>query len=484
VTEVLYSPSPVQREFHLCRADEALLGGAGGPGKSLALLMDPIETQLPIEHQRWKQGETDESQGWAIHFRREYPMLAETIDRAHRIFPRIDSGVKWDGDARLFRFSCGYKYQFGHLREALDWRIYDSRQFTHIGFDELWQFEEEQYMRLARRCRTSDPVLLKLRRIRSATIPAGNWVRRYFVDPCPKGRTLLVNKLRLDDGTEAERSRVFIPARLSDNPDVAFRRDYEANLRDSPTHIRLALLDGDWYAVAGAFFAEEWRPERHVVAPFKVPPGWYRFRSGDWGYKNPTVVLWWAADSDDNLVCYRERTWKRMDAGAVALAIKETETEAGEWDDAKDCSRLSGPMDTQIWEQRGTIGPTIFETMSAGGVWWDKCTKNRLQSVQQFIGRLKDDQGEVPAIRFFDTCTETIRTIPAIATSGTNPELPEDGGDDHWLDAVLYACMSRMGKGAKDERTPVWQEYDDEMAHARRKHLRQRQQGRYGYGSW
>lgn len=345
----------------------------------------------------------------------------------------------------------------------------------------MWQFEEEQYQRLVRRCRTSDPVLMGLRRVRAATIPAGNWVRGYFVDPAPDGRVLLQRTLTLEDGTESRRTRCFIPARLKDNPDIAFRRDYEANLRDSPPHIRRALLDGDWYVVAGAFFAHEWRKDVHVIEPFKVPPGWFRFRSGDWGYKNPTVVLWWAADSDGSLLCYRERSWKGMDAAEIARAIKKVELEADEWDEGKDCSRLSGPMDTQIWERRGTIGPTIFETMSEMGVWWEKATKNRLQSTQQLLHRLKDRSAEFPGIRFFDTCRDTIRTIPAIGTSDKEPELPEDGGDDHWLDAVLYACMSRQGRVAEDESRPVWDAMDDELAAARRKH---RRRGRYGYGAW
>jgi hypothetical protein len=191
-------------------------------------------------------------------------------------------------------------------------------------------------------------------------------------------------------------------------------------------------------------------------------------------------------DQDGNLLCYRERTWRRLDAEQIALKIRKVEMEAGEWDEKKDGSRLSGPIDTQIWEERGTIGPTIFESMSKNGVWWEKATKNRLQATQQFMSRLKDRSGEqgIPGIRFFDTCKETLRTLPAIGTSATDPELPEDGGDDHWLDAVSYACMYRPGKGAKTESKSTWEEHEDDLAQARKRRQRQRGSGKYGYGAW
>lgn len=481
----VYTPSAIQQEFHLCTADEAMVGGSGGPGKSLGLLMDPVQTQLVFEHQRWQRGEIPESIGKAIHFRREYRMLTETIDRAHRIFPKIDPGIKWDAESYTFRWSCGYKYQFGHLKDPNDWINYDSNQYDHIGFDELWQFEEEQYMRLTKRCRSTDPYLRARKRVRSATIPSGNWVRKYFVEPAREGRKLLTTTIKMDDGSFEKRTRIFIPALLKDNPDADFRRDYEANLKDSLPHIRKALLLGDWWVVIGAFFAEEFVPNVHVVEKFKIPSGWTRFRSMDWGYKSPCVVLWWAVDTDNNLICYREATFLKKDASEVAKAIREIEDAAGEWDHKLHCSRLSGPADNQIKEQRGTIGPTVLETMTDYGVYWEMATKNRHAAVQQILTRLKG-RGEkgVPAIRFFENCKRTVETLPALETDALDIEVPKDGGDDHWFDAVAYACMYRLVTPEVDE-LPHSRNYYDEMDDMRRKKLnRQRAGGRFGYGSW
>ncbi len=485
MSELQYDPAPVQTEFHKCTAREALLGGAAGPGKSLCLLMDPLQTQLFFEHERWRRGEIRESVGKAIHFRRQFPMLEETIQRSQRMFPLIDSGAKYDTQKHTWIFRCGYMLQFGHIQNEADRFNYTSNQYTHIAYDELCEFTPEQYHFVNTRLRTSDPFLRPLLRIRAATNPAGNWVRDYFVDPAPKGRVLLTKIITRDDGTTEKRSRIFIPATLKDNPDPGFRAQYEIELRDKPAHIRLALLNGDWYVVAGAFFAAEFDPAVHVCEPFRIPSGWFRFRSMDWGYKSHGVVLWWAVNTDGQMFCYRELSFRGRDALDLAEDIRAIEIEADEWDMNKDCSRLSGPADTQIWEQRGTIGPTIVESMQEVGVFWEKCTKNTRASVAQFIQRLRDRSGEqrTPGIRFFNTARMCIRTIPARGTNPNDPELPEDGGDDHWLDAVRYACMYRTVIPERDT-APARKRFVRDELEERRRARRQRPGGRFGYGGF
>ena len=136
----LYTPAPVQQEFHICTANEILLGGAAGPGKSLALLMDPIQTQLIGEHQRWQRGEIVESAGWALHLRREFPRLEQTIERAHRLFRQFDSGARWEAANQRYTFSCGYKVQFGHVRTKNSWPL-SEKQNPMIDSRLVWLFK-------------------------------------------------------------------------------------------------------------------------------------------------------------------------------------------------------------------------------------------------------------------------------------------------------------------------------------------------------
>ncbi len=484
----VYTPSHKQMELHASPANETLVGGAAGMGKSLSITMHAIQTQLlgPTgEHARWERHEIEESRGWAIHFRKEFPRLEQTIARAQRLFHKLDPNVKWDANRHMFTFSCGYRYQFGHLAHEEDRFNYASNEYSSIAYDELWEIDYESYQFINTRLRSSDPVLQKKLSIVAGTNPSSNWVRDYFVEPCPEGGKLLARTIRLDSGELIQRTRLYIKATLADNPDPEFRRLYEMELQDKPAHIRRALLYADWYVVPGAFFAYEFTP-LHVVDPFPIPSGWVKFRAMDWGYKTKGVVLWFAVDTDDNLICYRELTFSKMDAGEVARRICDIEEAAGEWDPRRDCSRLTGPADTQIWEQRGTLGPTIFEVMSLEGVDWVQATKNRHASVAQFLKRLKDRTGEneTPAIRFFNTCRHTVRTIPGIGTDKTDDELPADGGEDHWLDATLYACMFRAAT-PKQDTLPWEQRYYDELAEARKRSgYRQRRNGnRHGYGA-
>lgn len=492
MTAVGYNPAPVQQEVHLCQANEILVGGAAGPGKSLCLLMDPIQTQLLFEHQRWERREIDRSIGWAIHFRRNFKMLKQTIERSQLYFRAIDPptrsspGAQYDSQEYIWTFSCGYRLQFGHIQNDEDRFNYLSSEYSHIAWDEVSEMSEEVYQFVNSRLRSSDPELSKRRRIVCASNPSGNWVRDYYVKWAPEGRKLLTKKLTMSDGSEVVRSRVFIPATLKDNPNPEFRRSYEEDLRDKPPHIRKALLEGDWWVVAGAFFADAWIKEIHEVDRFKIPSGWKKFRAMDWGVKNPGTVGWYAVDTDENLVKYRELTFQGKDAHQVAMEIKKIEQDAGEWDDNSKCSRLSGPADTQIWAVSGTVGPTIAETMMDEGVFWEKCTKNKSAACMQLLLRLNDHgtKDSPPGIRIFKNCVNTIRTVPAIGTSETNPELPDDspGVEDHWLDETLYACMYRM-VAAKNDEDPHSQSFYDELGQARKKKQTNWRRGsRWGLG--
>jgi len=485
---VIYDPSPWGQEYHALKVDEALGGGSAGPGKSLVLLND-CNDQIVVEDARCRAREIEwgRSVGWALHLRREFPRLEQTIHRSKLIFPKIDSGAKWDAQSHKWRFSSGFQYSFGHLKDNDSYLNYRSNEYTGLFIDELGEIEhEDSYHELVGRVRTSDPVLSGMLKARSMSNPFPNWVRSYFVDPVRKGRVVLSKRVTLEDKTVETRTRIFLPARLTDNPDALFRRKYEANLRGKPKHIIASLLNGDWYVVAGAFFAEEWDPDRVVIKPFKIPQGWKRFRSGDWGFKDECVILWWAVDPEGNLICYRELTLngrnakRRYDARQVAIKIKEIEIAAGEWNLRRDSSRLQGWMDTQLWSDIGMSardhGRTMADDMAAEGVHWLKASKGRRQAAQQIIRRLNEQgpNGE-PGIMFFENCRGCITTIPAIGTDAEDPEKPADGGPDHWLAATAYACLANpRPTGREDVSVYDPDDYDDAPLPASR--------GQYGYG--
>lgn len=366
---------------------------------------------------------------------------------------------------------------------------------TQISYDELTQFEEEQYDQICARLRSSDPVfknpanhLLKIRSCsnpvtkqpKGETITLKNpfWVRDRFIEPDRNGNVIHEREFTRKDGRKVIKTWMYLPAKLSDNPDKEFAEQYEATLLNLPERLRKPYLDGDWYYIGGAHYADEWNPTIHICKPFAIPGHWKRFRSMDWGFKKFGTIGWFAMDEDGNLFAEREYNFKGKLVEAVAADIKQIEKQLGiPWKNGR--SQISGPADTQLWEQRGTAAKSMAQQFAEKGVLWSQADKkSRITNSQRFSARLLDHENgtTTPGIVFFDTCRQCIKTIPSIPSDKGNPESPSDGGEDHWHDMVLYACAyASHGKAGIAGKAPD-DEDDEEFEEPGSR-------GRYGYGS-
>jgi hypothetical protein len=464
--------------------DELLGGGAAGGGKTRVLLMDPLP-QIVLEHKRAfdrsvpdaHRIEVGKSVGWALHIRRTTSMLEQTIRDALRIFPQIDppdakgnGGFKWNENKTTGKFSSGFTFQFGHCAESGDWERYQGLELTHFAADELTQFESEQIDQISTRVRTSDKLLAPYLRKRYMSNPVmqrtgetfsfkgdPTWVRKRFVDPAPAGKEVLRQVFKLRDGTEESVTRMYLPARLSDNPNPEFARRYEIELQSKKPHIRRALLEGDWYIVEGSYFADVWDPTFHIVKPFDIPDHWPQWRSMDWGFKTPGCVGWYAMDDDGNVCKTRELTFINKSDQEVADIVRDLETRMGLWDKRNNRSRITGPADTQLWEKRGDAGVTKAEVFAQKGINWipaDK--KNRATNAMHVYKRLEDRRGGTPGFYIFNTCIKTIQTLPLILTE-PDTDVPQDGGDDHWYDETSYSmAFVSQGRSVIPKMTPKW----------------------------
>jgi hypothetical protein len=206
-------------------------------------------------------------------------------------------------------------------------------------------------------------------------------------------------------------------------------------------HMKAALLDGNWYVTPDSFYADVWDPAIHVCPPFRIPDDWPRFRALDWGYKQPGRCNWFAMDPEGNLFCYRELCFQEKTATQAAKLILEFDLAQGLVRNR--ASLLTGPADTQLWEERGETAKTKAQEMAACGVYWTKADKkSRRHNSERFVARLRDHHmgKATPGIIFFNTCRMMVTTIPQIQTDPDDPETPADGGDDHSHDIALYAC--------------------------------------------
>lgn len=481
---------------------------------SLVLLMDPLE-QVRIEHMRCQQDKVPEawdpsmrdliqrnplrwgqSEGWIIHLRRTLPRLSETIARAHRVFPQIDPDVDWNAKDHTFTFSSGIRYEFGHCKDRVDYNNYLSKQYSYIGFDELIEFLKEQYDFITGRKRTSDPVLRHFMKVRAMSNPrlSGNkgedisiddptWVKKHFVDPWPDGNKVLRRKILRGNGKVEYVTRLYLPATLYDNPDPEYVKQYELTLLSKPKHIRDCYLYGKWDTIIGSHFGEDWNPAIHVCKPFKIPQNWPIFRSMDWGYKTHGNIGYYAVHPENILYKFFEITFQNKTASYVAKnLIKPFEEKNKLWDNIKG-SKITGPADTQLWEERGESAMNKYMEFVENGVDWVRADKrSRETNAEVFGARLKDHDNftKPPGIVFFENCKNSIKVIPAMETDHNKPEEPKKGGFDHPYDETTYACQyaKQSGLETPNYKGPI-HETDDKDINEHEEHDDYR--GPFGY---
>lgn len=403
----------------------------------------------------------------------------------------------YSGDVRSLKegvcIAAG-EMRYAGMRRTYDLTVEDANHYigefgivnlqTHIGYDELRTFTVDQYEGINARLRSSDPVLKHMLRIIGMSNPGPSpgrdpqWVRKRFVDPCPEGRRLIREKFFLKSGDPFYRTRVYWPGKLDDNPDPEFKLVYEKNLQAKSLFIREAYLNGNWYFTPGAFFGEDFDPNIHVISKFKIPEDWPVFRMMDWGFKQKGACYWGALDPDDNLIIFEELVFQGRHDNVVAQDIKRIEKRHGYWG-MNGRSRITGPADTQLWEERGDSAKRKVDVFNDLGVSWVQADKrSRQDNAERVLKRLQDHKGgtQAPGLMFMSNCKYAISTIPQLPTSKLNPEEPEKGGEDHGYDAISYgvAYASQAGRVQVANDDDDFEDEDDDKPASR---------GRWGYGS-
>jgi hypothetical protein len=256
--------------------------------------------------------------------------------------------------------------------------------------------------------------------------------------------------------------RQFIPALYTDNPTLLQDDpDYVARMEGlGNTELVRAMKEGDWSVVAGAFF-DEWNPARHVLKPFTPPMSAERFRAADWGSARPFSVGWYAICNGDwpkvetttgrqitipkgAIVRYRE--WYGNKEGMANIGLKLT---VEEW--AKGVlSRSKGEtfkytvVDTSMFDEDG--GPSMAERSGKCGLHLRRADKRRIPGWAQVRYRLKGDPEEEDRealLLVTANCKEFIRLFPVQQHDESDLEDLDSDGEDHVVDEVRYACMSR-----------------------------------------
>lgn len=423
--------------------DEALYGGAAGGGKSDALVMEALR-QVDIPYYR------------GLIVRRTYPQLEDLIGKTLRLYPQVYPGAKYNDSKHVWKFPSGAVVIFGSLPHAKDKYNYQGKPYDFIGFDELTQFTYELYDYLSHsRNRPNGPGTRVY--TRATANPGGvghGWVKEMFITAAPPMQTVWRKvEVKTPQGVQKKwKSSVFVNSTVFDNQALLENDpDYIYRLASMPEAERNALLYGDWDSFAGQVFTE-WRNDRdhygdrrntHVIAPFRIPPGWKVWRAMDWGFTKPFSVAWYAVDYDRRLYRIRElygctgtpNEGVKWYPDRVADEILRIERE----DPNLQGRNIVGVADPAIFADAGS--ESVAVAMERKGVFWQKGHHDRLNGKMQMHNRLAFDEHGYPMLYVFSTSKHFIRTVPNLVYSETDVEDVDTEQEDHIYDECRYLCM-------------------------------------------
>lgn len=373
--------------------------------------------------------------------------------------PWVDAGLVAIVEEEI-RFWNGSKIFLCHCQYEKDRYKYQGAEIHVLMIDELTTFTDVIYRFLRSRVRC---VGLKIPEhyywvdehgVRQCMFPRilcgsnpGNIghhaVKEAFIDPRIE---MIVERMTEEEGGML---RQFIPAKLDDNPSMLEDDpgyEYRLSGLGSPELVK-AMRDGNWDVIAGAYFTEF--GNKHKIKPFAVPPWWTRLRALDWGSSKPFAVGWFCISDGTpledgrlypagSLIMYREY----YGASKANVGLKMTPHAVAREIVRRDNGEIFAysVADPSCFDSED--GPCPAEDMRALGVSFRRADNKRVAGWNQMRWRLEGYDGK-PMIYFFETCRDTIRTVPALPHDEIKNEDVDTASEDHAGDMVRYACMSR-----------------------------------------
>lgn len=403
---------------------DAFYGGAGGGGKSASLLAFTLRAcvQYPGLQAFW--------------FRQTFPQLNQSVLRmlARYGFAKgLDA--RWDGSKHELRFANGSVLTFAHAKNMQEASAMSSAEINLLVIDERTTIHPDVVDFLYTRVRSGVDGVPCLG-IRSASNPGfvgHGVVKAGWVEATDYGAKEITDA--------AGRRRVFIPAKVSDNPYVG---DYEKNLEGiADPDLRRRILDGDWSVMPDQAFPD-WKPARLLVPRFEIPESWARHAGMDYGWRAPSVFIAAARDPDGRLWVFCELSMVQTPERVQARRILELGTGVH-----------TVAADPAMWGRTGTaLSPA--DQMLTEGLALVKADNDRLAGKSRLHTYLAEttpcayhrEQGwdTCPLLHVFEgAAPDLMRTVGDLPRDPHRPEDVDTNAADHHYDAIRYMVTSVGG---------------------------------------
>lgn len=439
-------PSEKQRLFLESRCKHTAYGGARGGGKSFAVRFKA--KGLCLRYPGIK----------VLIVRRTYPELLN--NHINILVSELNGLARYNRSDKMFTLKNNSTIKFGYCANDSDLAQYQGAEYDVVFIDEACLLSEYQIKAITACCRGVNGYPKRM----YYTLNPGGQSHGYF-------KRLFVDR-RFTDGENPD-DYTFIQSLVTDNKALMQSQpDYIRQLEALPPKLREAWLYGKWDIFEGMFFEDfiiepdqskaaelnmtveqmkKYGRYTNVIDPFEPPAEWRYYRSYDYGYGKPFSVCWWAVD-------YEGRAYQILEL----YGCTNTPNEGVKWIPDKQFEEIAniershpylknreifGVADPSIWD--GSRGESVNDCAERHGIYFQRGINDRIPGWMQMHYRFAfDDKGKA-MMYIFNTCKNTIRTLPLMMFDEHKPEDLDTKLEDHIADSIRYFCMARPIKPIK-----------------------------------
>jgi PBSX family phage terminase large subunit len=385
-------PLKTQSDFHKSDAKYRLLSGGFATGKTTSLILETIKEIFKYNNNYILLGRKDL-------FELRSTTLKELLDTIPEQLI-----VSHDKQLRMIRFVNGTELYYMNLDDAR--KASDKIKSLNLGtavIDQLEELEETVFLSIVGR----------LRRENSS---------RNFIATCnPEGHNWLWDRWK---NNPVEGFALFEATTLEN---IYLPEDYVKELLNYPERWVKRYVYGSWEDWEGSVFSE-YVEMKHKIPRYEPNDFEYRYIIVDYGYRNPTAVLFISVDYDGVCRVYDEI----YEAGLLIPEIINRIRERKNWQKAR---RLIDPTTTNV--QRD--GRSVSDEFMLNGMYMQPADNDVIQGINRVNYYFKQDK-----LLICENCTNTLREIGKYHWKQLKPNQIRNDfeepvkKDDHTMDALRY----------------------------------------------